>query len=100
MRALSVSMDELAGGNFAVVLPGLGRKDELGAVAGAVEKFKVVSEQKARDEAEAKIKQDQIAAQQRKAEWSSWPTPSRLLSARSSKPCHPPRPSSKLRPAR
>jgi methyl-accepting chemotaxis protein len=68
MRALSVSMDELAGGNFAVVLPGLGRKDELGAVAGAVEKFKVVSEQKARDEAEARIKQDQIAAQQRKAE--------------------------------
>ena len=68
MRALSVSMDELAGGNFAVVLPGLGRKDELGAVAGAVEKFKVVSEQKARDEAEARIKQDQIASQQRKAE--------------------------------
>ena len=68
MRALSVSMEELAGGNFAVVLPGLGRKDELGAVAAAVEKFKVVSEQKAREEAEAKIKQDQIAAQQRKAE--------------------------------
>jgi methyl-accepting chemotaxis protein len=68
MRALSVSMEELAGGNFAVVLPGLGRKDELGAVAGAVEKFKVVSEQKARDEAEAKMKQDQIAAQQRKAD--------------------------------
>jgi len=68
MRALSVSMEELAGGNFAVVLPGLGRKDELGAVAGAVEKFKVVSEQKSRQEAEAKIKQDQIAAQQRKAE--------------------------------
>ncbi len=68
MRALSVSMEELAGGNFSVVLPGLGRKDELGAVAGAVEKFKVVSEQKARDEAEAKIRQDQIAAEHRKAE--------------------------------
>ena len=68
MRALSVSMEELAAGNFAVVLPGLGRKDEVGDVAGAVEKFKVVSEKKARDEAEAKIKQDQIAAQQRKAE--------------------------------
>ena len=68
MRALSVSMEELAGGNFAVVLPGLGRKDELGAVAGAVEKFKVVSEQKSREEAEAEIKQDQIAAQQRKAD--------------------------------
>ena len=68
MRALTVAMEELAGGNFAVVLPGLGRKDEVGGVAGAVEKFKVVSEQKARDEAEARIKQDQIAAQQRKAD--------------------------------
>jgi len=66
MRALTAAMDELAGGNFAVVLPGLGRKDEVGGVAGAVEKFKVVSEQKAREEAEAKMKQDQIAAQQRK----------------------------------
>ena len=68
MRALTVAMEELAGGNFAVVLPGLGRKDEVGGVAGAVEKFKVVSEQKARDEAEARAKQDQIAAQQRKAD--------------------------------
>jgi methyl-accepting chemotaxis protein len=68
MRALTVAMEELAGGNFAVVLPGLGRRDEVGGVAGAVEKFKVVSEQKVRDEAEAKIKQDQIAAQQRKAD--------------------------------
>jgi methyl-accepting chemotaxis protein len=68
MRALSVAMEELAGGNFAVVLPGLGRKDELGQVAAAVEKFKVVSEQKAREEAEAKRRQDEIAAQQRKAE--------------------------------
>jgi len=61
-------MEELADGNFAVVLPGLGRKDEVGDVAGAVEKFKVVSEKKARDEAEAKMKQDQVAAQQRKAD--------------------------------
>ena len=68
MRALSVSMEELAGGNFDVVLPGLGRKDELGDVAGAVEKFKVVSEQKARDEAEAKTRQDNIVAEQRKAD--------------------------------
>ena len=68
MRALSASMEELAGGNFAVVLPGLGRKDEVGDVAGAVEKFKVVSEKKAREEAEAKTRQDQVAAQQRKAD--------------------------------
>ena len=68
MRALSVSMQQLAEGNFAVVLPGLGRKDEIGDVAEAVENFKVKAEQKAREEAEAKIKQDQIAAKQRKAD--------------------------------
>jgi methyl-accepting chemotaxis protein len=68
MRALSVSMQELADGNFGVILPGLGRKDEIGGVAQAVEAFKVKAEQQARDEAETKIKQDQIAAQQRKAD--------------------------------
>ncbi|MDA9546746.1 MULTISPECIES: methyl-accepting chemotaxis protein [unclassified Bradyrhizobium] len=68
IRALTVAMDKLAGGDFSVVLPGLGRKDEVGGVAAAVEKFKVVSEQKAREDAEAKIRQDQIAAAQRKAE--------------------------------
>ncbi|MDA9497219.1 methyl-accepting chemotaxis protein [Bradyrhizobium sp. CCBAU 11357] len=68
VRALTVAMDKLAGGDFSVVLPGLGRKDEVGGVAAAVEKFKIVSEQKAREEAEAKIRQDQLAAAQRKAE--------------------------------
>ena len=68
IRALTVAMDKLADGDFSVVLPGLGRKDEVGGVAAAVEKFKIVSEQKAREEAEAKIRQDQIAAAQRKAE--------------------------------
>ncbi|MCK1473549.1 HAMP domain-containing protein [Bradyrhizobium sp. 197] len=68
MRALTAAMEKLAGGDFAVVLPGLGRKDEVGGVAGAVKKFKTVSEQKAREEAEAKMRQDQMAAEQRKAE--------------------------------
>ncbi|MGY4626504.1 methyl-accepting chemotaxis protein [Bradyrhizobium sp. USDA 4486] len=68
MRALTLAMEKLAGGDFSVVLPGLGRKDEVGEVAGAVEKFKIVSEQKAHAEAEAKMRQDQIAAEQRKAE--------------------------------
>jgi methyl-accepting chemotaxis protein len=68
ISALTKSMLELAEGNFSVVLPGLGRKDEVGAVAAAVERFKVVSEQKAREEAEAKRNQDEIAAQQRKAD--------------------------------
>jgi methyl-accepting chemotaxis protein len=68
MRALTAAMEKLAGGDFSVVLPGLGRKDEVGGVAGAVERFKIVSEQKARGEAEAKMRQDQTAAEQRKAE--------------------------------
>jgi methyl-accepting chemotaxis protein len=68
MSALSASMQELANGNFAVVLPGLGRKDEIGDVAQAVENFKVKAAEKAREEAEAQIKQDQIAAKQRKAD--------------------------------
>jgi methyl-accepting chemotaxis protein len=68
MSALTGAMKELAGGNFSVVLPGLGRKDEIGGVAEAVETFKVKAAEKARDEAEAKIKQDQVAAQQRKAD--------------------------------
>jgi methyl-accepting chemotaxis protein len=68
LSGLTSGMKELAAGNFGVVLPGLDRKDEVGEMAQAVETFKVKAEQKARDEAEARIKQDQIAAQQRKAE--------------------------------
>jgi methyl-accepting chemotaxis protein len=68
MTALTRAMRELADGNFSVVLPGLGRKDEIGDVAQAVEVFKVKAEQKARDEAEAKMMQEQIAAKQRKAD--------------------------------
>ena len=68
LSGLTSGMKELASGNFAVVLPGLDRKDEVGDMAQAVETFKVKAEQKARDEAEAKISQDQVAAQQRKAD--------------------------------
>ena len=46
MVALTGAMRELADGNFGVVLPGLGRKDEIGGVAEAVEVFKVKAEQK------------------------------------------------------
>jgi methyl-accepting chemotaxis protein len=68
MSSLSKSMQELANGNFGVVLPGLGRKDEIGDVAEAVENFKVKAAERARDETEAKIKRDQVAAQQRRAD--------------------------------
>jgi methyl-accepting chemotaxis protein len=65
---LCAGMRELAEGNFAVVLPGLGRGDEVGDMAQAVETFKVKAEHKAREEAEAKAEQDRVAARQRKAE--------------------------------
>ncbi|QDW36822.1 HAMP domain-containing protein [Bradyrhizobium sp. KBS0727] len=68
LAAMTAAMMELARGNFAIVLPGLGRPDEIGEIAQAVETFKVNAEQKARDEAEEKIRQDQIVAQQRKAD--------------------------------
>jgi methyl-accepting chemotaxis protein len=68
LNGLTGGMKELASGNFSVVLPGLDRKDEVGDMARAVETFKVKAEEKARDEAEAKIKQDEVLARQRKAE--------------------------------
>jgi methyl-accepting chemotaxis protein len=68
MQRLSGAMQELAEGNFDVQLPGVGRKDEIGAVAQAVENFKVKAEKKAQAEAETRHRQDQVAAQQRRAE--------------------------------
>jgi len=68
LSGLTFGMKELAGGNFGVVLPGLDRKDEVGDMAQAVEAFKVKAEEKARDEAEAKVQQDQVAAKQRRAD--------------------------------
>lgn len=67
-RSLAGAMHELAGGNFSVTLPGLGRRDEIGAIAAAVEQFKTISEQKARDDAEAKAAQDRLVAERRKAD--------------------------------
>ncbi len=66
LSALTGAMGELASGNFAVVLPGLGRKDEVGDMAHAVETFKVKAEEKAHEVAAAKIRQDKIAAEQRR----------------------------------
>ncbi|RZN32517.1 HAMP domain-containing methyl-accepting chemotaxis protein [Bradyrhizobium sp. Leo121] len=68
MRSLSRAMQELANGNFDVQLPGIGRKDEIGAVAQAVETFKVKAEEKAMLESESKRRQDDLLAGQRRAE--------------------------------
>jgi methyl-accepting chemotaxis protein len=68
LGGLTAGMKELAAGNFSVVLPGLDRADEVGDMAQAVENFKVRAEQEAREEAEAKVQQEQMAAARRQAE--------------------------------
>jgi len=66
MVAMCKAMRELAGGNFDVVLPGLGRKDELGEMASAVEEFKMQAIAKAeRDAAEQEAHNKASAAARR-----------------------------------
>lgn len=65
---MTAAMRQLGDGRFDVVLPGLGRKDELGEMAKAVEMFKLKAREKARAEINAKAEWDRIATEQRKAE--------------------------------
>ena len=72
LRAMTVAMAELAAGKFDVVLPGLGRKDEIGDIAVAVEAFKLKAIEKAHLETEADALRHQretdAAAQRQHAE--------------------------------
>jgi methyl-accepting chemotaxis protein len=65
---MTYAMQKLASGDFAVVLPGLGRRDEVGDMAQAVETFKIKAKEKAHDEAEAKIHRELMVAAARKAD--------------------------------
>jgi methyl-accepting chemotaxis protein len=62
LGAIQGAMLRLAGGDFEVVLPGLERKDEIGAVANAVERFKVLAVDKARNEADAAMARQKAEA--------------------------------------
>jgi methyl-accepting chemotaxis protein len=68
MTAMCKAMRELAGGHFDVVLPGLGRRDEVGEMAGAVEEFKVQAIAKAERDAAAQDAQNKAAGAARRAE--------------------------------
>ncbi len=63
LHQLSAAMRKLAGGDFDVVLPGLERKDEIGAMANAVEEFKAVSAEKARNETEEAVRRQKTEAE-------------------------------------
>jgi methyl-accepting chemotaxis protein len=62
LTGIQGAMLKLAGGDFEVVLPGLDRKDEIGAVANAVERFKVLAVDKARNEADAAMARQKVEA--------------------------------------
>jgi methyl-accepting chemotaxis protein len=68
MTAMCNAMRELAAGNFDVVLPGLGRKDELGEMAGAVEEFKMQAIAKAERDAATQEAQNKASGAARRAE--------------------------------
>lgn len=68
MIEMCKAMRELAGGNFDVVLPGLGRKDELGEMAAAVEEFKMQAIAKAERDAAAQDAQNKAAGAARRSE--------------------------------
>jgi methyl-accepting chemotaxis protein len=62
LRTIQQAMLKLAGGDFNVVLPGLDRNDEVGAIANAVEKFKVLAVEKGRQDAEEVVRRQQVEA--------------------------------------
>ena len=68
MTTMCHAMRELANGKFDVVLPGLGRKDELGEMAGAVEEFKLRAVAKAERDAATQDTQNRANSAARRAE--------------------------------
>jgi methyl-accepting chemotaxis protein len=68
MIAMCAAMRELASGHFDVKLPGLGRTDEIGEMAAAVEEFKLQAVAKAERDAASQDAQNRAAASARRAE--------------------------------
>jgi methyl-accepting chemotaxis protein len=68
LAGMALAMKELASGNFTVVLPGLGRKDEVGEMAQAIETFKVTAMERARREAEEEDAKARALEAERKAD--------------------------------
>jgi methyl-accepting chemotaxis protein len=62
LQGIQGAMLKLAEGDFGVAVPGLERKDEVGAMANAVERFKAVADDKARQEADAATRRHEAEA--------------------------------------
>ena len=68
MTRLNAALGLMAAGNLDIVIPGASRGDEIGDLAKTVTVIRENAEHKARDEAEAKVDQEQAAARRRKAD--------------------------------
>ena len=60
---LTVAIKRMAQGDFDLVLPGLGRRDEIGEIAGAVETFKLKATEKAQLEADEVLRRYKVEAE-------------------------------------
>ena len=65
---LNGALGQMAEGQLDIVIPGADRGDEIGDLAKTVTVIRGNAEQKARDEAQAKLGQEKAAAQQRQAD--------------------------------
>jgi methyl-accepting chemotaxis protein len=63
LRHIQGAMLKLADGDFDVALPSLHSKDEIGDVANAVERFKIVAVEKARGEADEILRRQKVEAE-------------------------------------
>ena len=62
LRQIQQAMLKIASGDFSVVLPGLDRKDEIGDVANAIERFKTLVDEKAHAEAAEALRRQKVEA--------------------------------------
>ncbi len=67
LTAMTNAMGELVNGNLDVALPGLDRKDEVGAMAVAVDRFRIRAAERAQQRAEDRRKEDERLAAAHKA---------------------------------
>ncbi len=68
LMRLNGALDKMAGGQLDVEIPGAARGDEIGDIAKTVVVIRENADHRAREEAEQKAHQDEVAAQQRKQE--------------------------------
>jgi methyl-accepting chemotaxis protein len=68
LMRLNGALGKMAAGDLSIEIPGANRGDEVGDVAKTVIVIRQNAETKAREEAETKIRQDEVLARQRKAE--------------------------------